>query len=129
MTVVTLLLRVRNAGPAASPPTIVRVDWAQQFSDQDSICPTGTIFDGTSACEVATRNPPVCFRTAQIPFLMPLSGIDINCVAIINDDPFNLAHLVEWGTAVLDPNNTVSDPDRSNNHIILPNHDGPVTPP
>jgi uncharacterized repeat protein (TIGR01451 family) len=127
MTVVTLKLHVRNAGPAVSPPTIVRVDWAQQFSDQDSVCPIGTIFDRAVGCEVATRDPPVCFRTAPVPLLIPDQVIEIDCVAIINNDPFRF--LGEWGTAVLDPNNAVLDPDRYNNHMILPNHAGPTTRP
>ena len=32
----------------------------------------------------------------------------------------SLGHLVEFGSVTLDPNNVVRDPNRDNNHMLIP---------
>jgi uncharacterized repeat protein (TIGR01451 family) len=117
-TVVDLTLTIHNAGPAASAATAVNVDWAAVFSDQDSLCPAGTVLNGDS-CALSQRPSPLCFRTAVVPTLRAGETTTIHCRAI-KPWQLSLSHLVEFGSVTLDPNNVVRDPNRNNNHMLIP---------
>jgi uncharacterized repeat protein (TIGR01451 family) len=117
-TVVDLTLSIHNAGPAVSPATAVNVNWVAVFSDQDSVCPAGTILSGDS-CVLSQQPNPMCFRTAVVPTLQAGETTTIHCRAI-KPWELSLSHLVEFGSVTLDPNNVVRDPNRNNNHMLIP---------
>ena len=61
----------------------------------------------------------MCFRTAVVPTLQAGETTTIHCRAI-KPWELSLSHLVEFGSVTLDPNNVVRDPNRNNNHMLIP---------
>ena len=119
---VDLTLTIHNAGPAVSPATAVNVNWVAAFSGQDSLCPAGTILDYSIDSCVTSLQPnqiPICFRTAVVPSLQAGETTQIHCRAI-KPWQISLSQLVEFGSVTLDPNNVVRDPNRNNNHMLIP---------
>jgi uncharacterized repeat protein (TIGR01451 family) len=117
-TIADLTLTIHNAGPAASAATTVNVAWAAVFSGQDSLCPAGTFLNG-DVCAFGQPSNPLCFGTAVVPTLQAGETTTIHCRAI-KPWQLSLSHLVEFGSVTLDPNNVVRDPNRNNNHMLIP---------
>ena len=117
-TLVTLRLRVHNRGPGPSPATTVRVNWPTPLQNIDINCPAGTHVNvAQNACRTGTVSR--CFDLCSVPNLIPDSTVEIDASAIFKNDLFS--HVVEFGSATVDPNRAVLDPNTQNNVISIPN--------
>lgn len=118
----TALLKIRNNGPMQSPAATVRVNWLSGRNIVNGGCSVGDCcVNGSCLRRPSTGScptPAYFYQAASVPPLPPGAEITLRAVAV-GPIPGIGQNQVEWGSATLDPENRVNDPDRRNNTWVM----------
>jgi uncharacterized repeat protein (TIGR01451 family) len=109
----TVQLRVTNRGPGTPLGTQIHIAWDRAVQpDSFGDCPDGTHCGSANVCVAgapAAQASATCFDNCAITSLLPNTSATVTIKAILSASPVTL------GTATVDPQHTVNDPNRANN--------------
>jgi uncharacterized repeat protein (TIGR01451 family) len=113
----TVQLRVTNHGPGTPLGTQIHIVWSGAVTrDVFSDCPDGTHCGPASVCipdAPAAQASATCFDNCSVTSLLPNTSATVTIKAILTGSAATL------GTATVDPQHAINDPNRANNVVAI----------